>query len=91
MLTFNFLTLTAEPIELDFSDFIPAPDYSADGNPVFAFGTAIVSLTQRKDIPYSVCILSDYDEEEGEWQSIRYGTCTAETFEALDEYYYNNI
>ena len=91
MLIFNFPTLTTEPIELDLEDFTPAPDDSVDGFPAFWFGTALVVLPQYKNSPCAVCILSNYDKEEEEWQTVHRGTCTAETFEALEEHYYNNI
>ena len=90
MLTFNFPTLTAEPIELEFNDFIPAEDYCVTGFPAFWFGTALVLLDSNKRSPCAVCLFSNYDEEEEEWQNIEHGTCTPETFDALCEYYDSN-
>ena len=91
MLIFNFPTMTAEPIELNLSDFVPAPNHSTDGEPAFMFGTAIVSLFPRKDVIHPVCLFSHYDKKKKDWRNIQHGTCTAETCKALREYYYNNI
>ena len=91
MLIFNFPTMTAEPIELNLSDFVPAPNHSVDGEPAFMFGTAIVSLSPRKDIAHSVYLIPHSAKSRWNYKNICHGTCTAETCKALGEYYYNNI
>jgi len=90
MVTLYFPTLTDKPIELDFSDFVPAPEYDCDGTPAFWFGKALVLLDYLKTVP-SVRFLTHYDEETEKWRSVQYGTCTPETYEALEDYYCDNI
>lgn len=91
MATFYFPTLTAEAVEFEMTEFIPAPENNRQGNecPAFWFGNAAVCFHHEKDGKHLVEFLRNYDVTKDISDHVLIAYCDSATYKAMAEYFEN--